>query len=37
MTIRQPTIFLDLSARTAGTAVPDGDGLPDPRAGRAVV
>ena len=29
MTIKQPTLFLDLSLAPQGTAVPDGDGLPD--------
>ncbi|MBI2946278.1 MAG: DUF3883 domain-containing protein [Verrucomicrobia bacterium] len=29
MSIRQPTIFLDLALAPKGTAVPDGDGMPD--------
>jgi hypothetical protein len=29
MTIRQPTIFLDLALATKETHIPDGDGLPD--------
>jgi len=32
MTIKQPTIFLDLAPATKGTAVPDGNGLPDRQA-----
>ena len=35
-TVRQPTIFLDLVPAPPGRAVPDGDGLPDRDARRAV-
>ena len=36
MTIRQPTIFLDLALAPKGNAVPDGDGLPDRDRRRAI-
>ncbi|MBW1928066.1 MAG: DUF3883 domain-containing protein [Deltaproteobacteria bacterium] len=32
MSIRQPTVFLDLTLAPNGTAVPEGDGLPDRQA-----